>query len=334
MKKEFIHSLELLRLCASILVAASHIPLTNQLFGNNIGGFSVLIFFMLSGFLLVYNEKDNPKQLLLKRWLRIAPLYYVFTVFTFIVATVKPSFFNTTQATWGNLLKSLLFIPYANPNGVVRPILDIGWALVPEIWFFLLYYVCRKYVFQYRFVVLSSAVTVGSIVARMVWGNHPIVMQYWTSGLYLVVGVALAVVYRRVILLDNQAAKKCGYATIGLIAFFCVSAILFGGRYLTLAEVVRDTLPIICLIVFLLGNAYMVKSRMTTELSKYSFALYLSHQFVVKGVDRLLYPMNQLNGLTVIVALLCVVIAVVVARFVYYWIELPMTRFVSSKLLN
>lgn len=89
------------------------------------------------------------------------------TFLTYILVVIKPSLFNTTTANPIYLIKSLLFVPYVNPNGIVRPILDVAWALLPEVWLYLLYWIIMKVSHKYR---NEIALTILCIV--FLWENY------------------------------------------------------------------------------------------------------------------------------------------------------------------
>lgn len=132
---EKITSLNDLRALSAMLVVMSHINCTSEFLGTRRGAYAVSIFYMLSSFLCMYttNTDINFKEKLVyvsRKIIKLIPLYYIFTLFTFLIVLIKPSLFNTTTASAEHLVKSLLFIPYQNENGIVRPILDVTWFLV------------------------------------------------------------------------------------------------------------------------------------------------------------------------------------------------------------
>ena len=148
--RRFFENLQELRGMAALLIVMSHIPFFEKMIGPSFGGYGVAIFFLLSGFLVAYSTQNGNKLFLTKRFIRIIPVYYLMTALTYILVMIKPSLFNTTTENPIYLVKSLLFIPYVNPNGIVRPILDVAWALLPEVWLYLLYWIVMKVSHKYR----------------------------------------------------------------------------------------------------------------------------------------------------------------------------------------
>lgn len=81
--KEEIHSLQILRGVAALLVVTNHLwgPVFGGIFEFN-GGLGVDIFFVLSGFLMVYTqtEKRGPLNFFIGRIKRIYPLYIIISL--------------------------------------------------------------------------------------------------------------------------------------------------------------------------------------------------------------------------------------------------------------
>src|ERR1019366_6102481 len=72
------------------------------------------IFFVISGFIMMVSHKDStPLQFVVRRIIRIAPLYWVLTTVLVIATWILPGMFRTTVVTFAGFWKSLLFIPYA-----------------------------------------------------------------------------------------------------------------------------------------------------------------------------------------------------------------------------
>lgn len=124
-----------LRFLAALAVVITHIELIKRIYGypnvwenpflNNLGGFGVYFFFVLSGFLITYlllaekekQGKINIKQFYIRRILRIWPLYY-FIVFLgfFVLPNIKYIEIDTLQVQFfdhfkANLLMYLIILP-------------------------------------------------------------------------------------------------------------------------------------------------------------------------------------------------------------------------------
>jgi exopolysaccharide production protein ExoZ len=100
------------------------------------------IFFVISGFIMmVTGTHSRPGSFLIRRVLRIVPLYWTLTLLLAAVYYLAPLLFRTVVVRPDYLLKSLLFIPYPNPAAanIFAPLLIPGWTLNLEMFFYLIF---------------------------------------------------------------------------------------------------------------------------------------------------------------------------------------------------
>ena len=129
-----IQSVQALRALAALLVVFEHVDMAK------VGAFGVDIFFVISGFVIAYvSRTDTPARFMLKRLFRIIPLYWSATVLVFLVACLAPWALKSTTNDLGDLIKSLLFIPYMKDSGAVQPVLFLGWTLNYEMFFYAIF---------------------------------------------------------------------------------------------------------------------------------------------------------------------------------------------------
>ena len=88
------------------------------------------LFFVISGFVMVQStigRKITPAQFIGQRALRIIPMYWVATFAVMM----------QIEGEWLFKLKSMLFIPAVNPeSGMMQPVLEPGWTLNYEMFFY------------------------------------------------------------------------------------------------------------------------------------------------------------------------------------------------------
>ena len=77
-----IDSIQILRGIGAILILLFHLSFINR------GEFAVDIFFCISGFILMYTTQKNTDHMLLKRLIRILPLYYIVTFVMFFIIKI------------------------------------------------------------------------------------------------------------------------------------------------------------------------------------------------------------------------------------------------------
>ena len=140
--------LQVYRGIAALLVVMFHVnqmstERLNQVTFFNLfqaGWSGVDYFFVLSGFIMVYvhrsaiGKKDQLKSFLVKRCVRIYPIYWIITLIVLCFFLVIPGFANAQDLSLGKIILSLLLIPQYD-----KPILDVGWTLVYEMYFYVLF---------------------------------------------------------------------------------------------------------------------------------------------------------------------------------------------------
>lgn len=103
----------------------------------SLGRSGVFIFFAISGYVMVlgtqtkFGSGANAKEFMIRRLIRIVPLYATATLIYFAV-----QYGNNSNVDFLSLLKSLLFIPYQNNTGGILPIVGKGWTLNYEMFFY------------------------------------------------------------------------------------------------------------------------------------------------------------------------------------------------------
>lgn len=98
------------------------------------------LFLLLSGFLLVHASRDDerPGTFLLKRFGRLAPLYWFMTLIAIALASWKPWILPAADLSLVSIVESLLFIPSEDALGIVMPIVFSAWTLNYLVVFYLL----------------------------------------------------------------------------------------------------------------------------------------------------------------------------------------------------
>jgi len=111
---------------------------SNRLFDTDIGAIGVDIFFMLSGFIMVYttNARTTPLSFLTRRLTRIFPLFWAVSIIL-LLAHATP-WFERINGNLEMMVKSIFLYPcFGAENRLIRPvILPQGWTLIYELYFY------------------------------------------------------------------------------------------------------------------------------------------------------------------------------------------------------
>lgn len=142
-------TIQALRLIAALLVAMTHATFYIQTRIDastnvwDVGSQGVQIFFVISGFVmalssgLMTNKFVEWHNFILKRIIRIAPLYWIMNLIKLAMLSTIPGVL-LAKPDIQNIILSLLFIPSRNESEIIETFYGVGWTLNFEIFFYLL----------------------------------------------------------------------------------------------------------------------------------------------------------------------------------------------------
>lgn len=200
--------LQIMRFVAAALVLITHTTFYYQQRINpqfavwHPGEVGVLIFFVISGIVMVVSTPHLPRDasgarvFMLRRLIRIAPLYWLATLLKVSLSVVQPDAIRQNQIEPAAVIQSLLFIPFFNAQHFVWPVHGVGWTLMHEMFFYSLFalaLLCGR-----RPILWVSAIIIGLYLAglfvtldRATWliasnvNNLHFVVGMWVGGLLL-----------------------------------------------------------------------------------------------------------------------------------------------------
>jgi len=327
-----IKSIQIARFFAAFGVVIAHL----SPFGLKVGGFGVDIFFVISGFIISHVSYSNHDYFLLKRIIRVVPLYFIAT-FILILVTIKYNhLINNVIVSKEAILKSLLFIPYRIENS--GPILSLGWTLNNEMLFYLL---CSIGLFIKKTTHIKS-VDFNIIIVTLFYvtiqftspENFPftffkeglmpefimgiILYHFWKSKYFnvsninvisIIIGASsiifliLADLYDNLKFLDRNIWR-------GLPAFFLLNGILHLEQNIKNSKAIRVLLN--------LGNS--------------SYALYLFHPFIIYGYTRIMVPILNLNVYFLEIPALLILLFYI-SSLIHERVEIPITSFLRHRII-
>lgn len=312
MKK--LRSVQSLRAVAALLVLFYH--LSNGKF--NAGGGGVDIFFLISGFIMgTIGIKETPRAFLLKRLIRIAPLYWLITLAMCLVSVV--GLLANFSFDVRRLALSLLFIPHLDPSGHIWPLFVPGWTLNIEMLFYAVFAVA---LLSARPLLVASLLLCALVALGLHDWQTP-ALQQWTTPMLLEFIVGLGIAHFR----DRLSAKIAMPILILSLVLFVATA--FASIDLTPYRVIVWGLPAGLLLAGCIGleDAGKWPARLLAPLEKLgdaSYSLYLTHGIVLAAIFKFV-PMGRLTPF------IAVVVALAIAQLSFRFIEKPIGRLGSVR---
>ena len=255
------------------------------------------LFFILSGFLMVYisdsylSGKNSKSDFMIQRIIRIWPNYAVVTSLILLFAVLRSKSLDLFELQPIRLL-SYLFIPSFNKNGLVQPILGVGWTLNYEIFFYLVF-TASLFLFRERLLLgLGLLIGLAIIIGNSVGGRFALTefMQN-TIMIEFLFGGLIASFYKRCRVSGFVAAGVMG---TGLVLLILLSPFCDDNVYRFIARGVPCSLLFYGLIQ--IEHKYEWP-RFLVFLGDASYSIYLVHVPVIYGVLPKLQQLFLKNGL-------------------------------------
>lgn len=328
-------SLQILRALAALAVVIFHLFQSLEddfkLFSYNafsVGAHGVDVFFVISGFIICHaHERDHSSlRFALKRIFRIVPLYYFLTLSLFVLAWIAPHHLNSTSADPVALVKSLLFIPYMRDNGMVQPLLFLGWTLNYEMFFYGLFAI-NLMLSKHAPIFCSIQVLALTEIGRLVQYEN-VVLDFYTDSVMLsfVWGCGAYLLFR------HAPTIVIKLKPLGPLA---ASIMLVQNWWpLPLPPEFAFGLPAAFLLLSVLhmGPASSASARILKTIGDASYPLYLSHPYVVQSFVKIVIPLFGVSLATItifsVVALLGSIAASVV---LFFTLEKPINSWLRKK---
>jgi len=326
-----IHSIQVLRFVAALIVVVfhAHVALMLNFPGHvpdqvdhafKVGASGVHIFFVISGFVMVYTTLRSgltPARFLKRRLIRIYPIYWLVAGAYLVIHQFLGTPYDLTPQ---QIAGAALLFPRAS-SLVIGP----GWTLSFEMYFYLCFAIAlfagpRRGILALSFLYLASVAGGLVLEPQTPWG------KLFTDSLLLefMMGAFLGYAFSRRCIVSRRLGGILVLA--GLALFGCG----FWLDYDRLPSVISWGIPSLLLVTGSLAFEPELRSpvgRFFAKLGDSSYLLYLSHVLII---DLLLVtPIVALNrslsaaiGVSALVAVLCTIIAAIG----YEWIELPLLR--------
>jgi len=326
-------SIQYLRAVAALLVVVAHAFLHPidyvDVTYRRMGSFGVLLFFVISGFIMVYTTGDGrfrPGRFLRRRLERIVPLYWLVTIGVAILAVVAPSVLKNTTFSWEQLVKSLLFIPYLRENGETVPLMKLGWTLNYELFFYILFAACAPLTARMRVATVTAFFIALTVIGEVVHFTSAI-PRFYTEELLLTfcVGMGIGLMYLHAAPIIRMTKLAPLWAVTAAV-FIALAYAMPPAQPLSWRTDALFTIASAALIMMgLCLEERLPVSRTGLTLGDASYAMYLTHMYLVAGsiivIRKLLPPTDA--WLEIVSS---IVLSTLFAIPVHHYIERPISR--------
>jgi len=338
MKREIL-TIQYLRAIAVLLVVYVHsleqFPWLKEILNSHVGHAGVDLFFVISGFIMVYsthNKNINGLQFFWHRILRVVPLYWFFTISLVILAFLIPDVLESVELKTSHVLSSLFFIPDLSPVFPNRywPVLIPGWTLNYEMAFYALFAISLFFKDQYRLLFLT--VIMFGVVALGFQFNSKSVFSFYSDMIILefLVGVIFGYLFVNGKLPKNTFLGVI-VAVIGLLYFASIDNFTSTNRFFDAGI----SASFVVLGALLIDHSKRAEISWLHLLGNASYSIYLSHVFAL-GLFRFIresmgfvYSENIFNG--VLLVMVAIIFSALVGVAVYRLIELPINQKLRKK---
>lgn len=336
---DILNSITGLRAGAAIAVVIYHILSAMGFYDAKdsvaLGAAGVDIFFVISGFIMMYVSFERfrtPRaswRFLKDRFIRIAPMYYLFTFLTLLILLFAPTLYGELRFSPSQTISSFLFVLSDNNLGHPGMLVGVGWTLAFEAFFYLVF-ACLLCLPRSFALPVLAIVFGGGFIAGQVWEidapwamvvTNPLTFEF-------LLGCLLGWAVREKLRMPSRAALALlivgitgllGATHFGLLESDWSNArpIVFG---IPAAAIVAGA-------VFIEQNRHLPMPVPVAKVGVSSYSLYLGHQYVIAALVAVLWPhipktAPGLGAFFVTVLLACLVFGWLCYRF----IEAPITR--------
>lgn len=300
----------------------------------NFGQTGVDLFFVISGFIMVtvtQGRFGSAKELYRFLWSRVTRIYPTYWFYFFITAAiflVKPAWVNASQGNNAQLVTSFILWPTQQ-----LPLVMVGWSLIHELWFYLVFAVLLLFSQRWLLPVLlfwAALVITGNFIFDLHSLSPAILIILHSYTLEFIIGALLAWAFHR----NLFAGASTDIVWIGVICILlCGFLAAYSADVVVFQEgVLRAGLLGLFYGLLVLGLALLEQRRVLLVprflqfIGDISYTVYLSHVLVLSAIGRLWVLTGprvetQMDNLVVLMLML---IAVIGYGWVgYRLIELP-----------
>lgn len=315
-------NLQILRAFAALNVVLFHIIGTAESYGfgtkiiANLEGWGangVDVFFVISGFVMLYTQLENKrsvKDFLILRAIRIIPIYWLLTITVIFLYLALPFAFREIVVTTEWAFASLGFV--SNAIFGKNPIVYLGWTLEWEMLFYLVFGASL----WFRSWLVTLTVTIVTLLLFAIAASNFILVEF-------IAGLLIALLFKRF------EINKFGKTSLAIGSILLLLSINDEVRLFIESREILWGIPS-ALIVYGGVSTTQINSSISKLLGDASYSIYLIQMLSIPVFYKLLSKIG-LNVNTDILAIICLLATAIGGTIMYMVIEKPITRFIKKR---
>ena len=305
------------------------------------GGSGVDIFFVLSGFIITYSNRQyitkssTVGKFLKKRIIRIFPIYWIIVSFFLLLQLLLPSFYRTHfQLNPANIVSTYLLFPnHEMINGV-------SWSLTNELFFYALFTLAilipqKKYslLLLLLYFIVLFLLTFTSITATN--RNGFVGLLIFPMNIEFILGITVALLVDRFPNIWTCTFLITGIGLFILFAIFSSNGLTFSNNGYN--RVLMYGFPAFLIILALVKyelTATIKVNKLFLQLGDASYSIYLFHLPIVAAFFKIMVKLSVTNYL-LLVFLSCVLLFIIcfIGMVIYRKIEHPIIKWLNSTIV-
>jgi exopolysaccharide production protein ExoZ len=326
-------SLQLLRFLAAACVLLTHAR--GEYEGLTLfGAFGVDVFFIISGFIIYVITDKGPSNYLVKRFIRIVPMYWLFTILLSIIAFVAPDLLHSATFDIRHIISSLFFFPYWTEGTGFSPILKLGWTLNYEMAFYAIFYLSMLISHKHRGWIASLLIIFVISFFNFISIEEHSSFIFYSSRTWLefIFGILLGMNVRKLLTFNNNYFMPI--MGVGVAAYLFVYTSYIGT--LGLPRYLYWGVPAFIMVVSMLALEHkfdklsISQKQIIVWLGEVSYPMYLMHIYVIAALHRVIFP--SIDFIYLFVASL--LLTVIVSSLVSVLFDKPIRNILSLKLIR
>lgn len=343
-----IGNVQALRFAAAFMVLVSHLQHElPEMQGSAAAGYApwkpvfwaggVDIFFVISGFIMYvvaerrFGQPGAAKDFLMRRLFRVVPAYWFFSFAMILAILLFRDQVAHPQLDPAHVAASLLFIPWPNAEGAYYPLLILGWTLNFEMAFYAVFALALQFKKPWGPALLATVMlAVAAVGIARPPGSGP--FAFWCHPIVLafLLGVGLGALHgkvRALAPLEGLSLALAGFAAMVAMQSMGIAGSYWSWRWAWMGLPALMVVAAAALTVD--GGRPGPAKRLAMALGDASFALYLSHPFILALV-KMIWVRSGFTDLTAFLWL-AGLLSVATSWIVHVWFERPLTRYLTAR---